>query len=142
MPLRRFPLIAAILLIACAAVAAQTATSFKVRLSTVPMDATMLATVTGSGSAKATLAGAKLTVTGTFTGLRSPAMRATLHSGGKGIRGPAVHDLTVTQATNGELSGTVDLTPAEVAALKDSRFYIQIDSQRAPDGNLWGWLLP
>jgi hypothetical protein len=28
-----------------------------------------------------------------------------------------------------------------VEALKAGRFYIQLHSERAPDGNLWGWLL-
>src|SRR5207302_8156710 len=86
-----------ILLVGCSAIA-QNGESFKARLSTVPVDATMLSTVAGSGSLKAVLAGNKLTITGSFEGLRSPALRASLHIGPqKGIRGPAVHDLTVTK---------------------------------------------
>jgi hypothetical protein len=91
---------------------------------------------------KAVLAGNKLTISGSFEGLRSPATHAGIHIGPyKGIRGPAVHDLTVTQGTTGSISGSLDLTPSEVADLRNGRFYVQIDSERAPDGNLWGWLL-
>jgi CHRD domain-containing protein len=132
---------AVILLAACSAVA-QNGEPFKARLSTVPVDATMLPTVAGSGSVKAVLAGNKLTISGSFEGLRSPAIRASVHIGAqKGIRGPAVHDLTVTKATAGSVGGSVDLTSSEVQDLRNGRLYMQVDSERAPDGNLWGWLL-
>lgn len=131
----------AVLLTASSAVA-QKGESFKARLSTVPVDATMLATVTGSGSLKAVLAGNQLTISGSFDGLRSAAIRATIHIGPqKGIRGPAVHDLMATKATAGSLTGSVELTASEVQDLKNGRLYVQVDSERAPDGNLWGWLL-
>jgi hypothetical protein len=121
---------------------AQSGQIFKARLSTVPVDATMLATVTGSGSAKAVLGGNTLTISGTFQGLRSAAMRAALHIGPqKGIRGPAVHDVTVSKEKTGTVSGSVELNASEVEALKNGCVYLQIDSERAPDGNLWGWLL-
>ena len=116
--------------------------NFKARLSTVPVDATMLPTVTGSGSLKAVLAGDKLTISGSFEGLRSPAIRASIHIGPqRGIRGPAVHDLEVTKQKAGSVSGSVDLTASEVEDLKNGRLYVQIDSERAPEGNLWGWVL-
>jgi hypothetical protein len=102
----------------------------------------MLPTVAGTGSLMAVLAGNKLTISGSFEGLRSPAIRASIHLGPqKGIRGPAVHDLTVTKGTSGSISGSLDLTSSEVEDLRNARFYVQIDSERAPDGNLWGWLL-
>ncbi|HZP34609.1 MAG TPA: CHRD domain-containing protein [Candidatus Acidoferrales bacterium] len=121
---------------------AQSGQTYKVRLSTVPVDATMLATVTGSGSAKAVLKGNTLMISGTFQGLRSPATRAAIHAGPqKGIRGPAIHDVTVSKEKAGTLSGSVELSASEVEALKNGCLYLQIDSERAPDGNLWGWLL-
>jgi hypothetical protein len=130
-----------ILLAACSAIA-QNGESFKARLSTVPVDATMLPSVTGSGALKAVLTGNKLTVMGSFAGLRSPAIRASIHIGPqKGIRGPAVHDLTVTKEKTGSISGSLDLTASEVQDLRDGRLYVQIDSERAPEGNLWGWVL-
>jgi hypothetical protein len=135
-------IIGAVILLTASSAVAQKGESFKARLSTVPVDATMLATVTGSGSLKAVLAGSQLTISGSFEGLRSPAIRANIHIGSqKGIRGPAVRDLTVTKATAGSVSGSVDLTASEVQDLRNGRLYVQVDSERAPDGNLWGWLL-
>jgi DNA-binding transcriptional regulator YdaS (Cro superfamily) len=135
---------AAILLVAHTA-GAQTAEksgdNFKARLSVVPIDVSMMPTIAGSGSLTAVLAGRKLTITGTFEGLRSPATVAQIHRGPKGIRGPAVFDLAVTKATSGTVSGSLDLTPAQIEELRSGRLYVQIHSERAPDGNLWGWLL-
>jgi hypothetical protein len=121
---------------------AQSAESFKARLSTVPIDVTMMSTVAGSGSLTAVLDGNKLTLNGTFQGLRSPATLAKIHRAPKGIRGPAILDLTVSHETNGTVSGSIELTPEQLDDLKNSRLYVQIDSERAPEGNLWGWLLP
>jgi CHRD domain len=115
---------------------------FHTRLAPVALDATMRSTVAGAGSATATLSGTKLTVSGTFQGLLSPATAAHLHlSRVAGVRGPAVLDLTATHATSGTLSGSFDLTPEQVEALRKGRFYIQIHSEKAADGNLWGWLM-
>lgn len=125
-----------------ASAVAQAAAQYRARLSPVPIDLAMQGTVAGSGSATATLTGRTLTITGTFAGLKTPATVARLHSGVKGMRGAAVSDLTVSTGTSGTLSGTVELTAAQVDDLKSSRLYIQLHSQKAPDGNLWGWLLP
>lgn len=127
---------------AAVALSAQTGRTFKGRLSTVARDLSMV-TVSGAGSLSATLSGAKLTVTGTFEGLQSPATIAQLHrSPVTGVRGPIIGDLTVGHDTSGTLSGTVDLTPAQVTDLQKGRLYVQVHSEKAPDGNLWGWLLP
>lgn len=120
-----------------------TAETFKTRLSPVPINISMMATIAGSGSLTATLVGKQLTIQGTFSGLRSPATTAQIRRGPKGIRGPVVPnlDLAVTKAEKGELRGTLDLTPDQIADLRNGRWYVQIQSERAPDGNLWGWLL-
>jgi hypothetical protein len=117
--------------------------TFRARLSPVPIDVTMMSTVAGSGSITATLSGKQLTITGTFEGLRSPATTAQLHRGMKGIRGPAILDLDlmISKAVKGTLSGSVELTPDQIADLRNGHLYVQIQSERAPDGNLWGWLL-
>jgi len=122
--------------------AAQTQERYKVRLATVPMDGGMRATVAGTGSASAVLSGTKLTVNGRFDGLRSPATIAKVHKGvAMGVRGSSIADLTVSKATNGTVTGTVDLTPEQIQSLKKGQLYIQISSEKAPDGNLWGWLV-
>src|SRR6266496_1758406 len=90
------------------------------------------------------LTGTKLAITGTFEGLRSPATIAQLHrSPVKGVCGPVVFDLAVkADGTSGTLSGTLELTPIQVADLEKGRLYVQLHSEKAPDGNLWGWLTP
>lgn len=121
---------------------AQAARSFTARLSVVPIDLAMQGTVAGSGSATAELKGRTLTVTGDYKGLKTPATAVRLHRGPKGIRGPAFADLKSSGGTSGTISGSVELTPQQVEDLGRSWFYIQLHSEKAPDGNLWGWLLP
>jgi len=127
-------------LITAQAVAART---FQARLSTVPIDLTMASTVAGSGSVTATLKGRTLMLSGKFTGLKTPATVARVHRGpNRGIRGAAIFDLTVAaNGTSGELSGTLELTAAQVEDLEKGRLYVQLHSEKAPEGNLWGWLL-
>jgi hypothetical protein len=123
-------------------VAAQNPERFKVRLTTVPMDGGMRNTVAGSGSGTASLAGTTLTITGAFEGLKSPATAATLHSGpAKGVRGAPVADLVVSKAVKGTLTGSITLTPEQMKGLREGRLYVQLASEKAPEGNLWGWLL-
>ncbi len=116
---------------------------FEARLSPVPINISMMATIAGTGSLTATLKGRQLTIQGLFEGLRSPATTVQIHRGPKGIRGPVIPnlELTVTKAVKGTVSGTLQLTPQEITDLRDGRLYVQIQSERAPDGNLWGWLL-
>ena len=101
--------------------------------------------VIGKGAATAVLSGRKLTITGSFEGLAGPATVARLHRGvAKGARGNPIADLTITKAASGTISGSVDLMPDQIEALKQGKLYVQVHSEKgvAPDGsNLWGWLL-
>ncbi len=130
-----------LLLAICAAAEAPKSESYKVRLSTVPVDAAMLSRVAGSGSLTAVLNGDRLTFSGTFHGLRSPATHASIHLGPRGIPGPPIIDLAVPNATSGDVTGTIELTPSQIEDLRSAKLYVQIDSEKAPEGNLWGWLL-
>lgn len=128
-----------------AALSAQSSRTFKARLSPVPIDIAMQATIAGSGSVTAVLSGSKLQITGAFEGLRSPATIAQVHKGPiRGVRGPVVFDLTVAKsdASSGTLSGSADLTSVQIADLEKGRLYVQLHSEKAPEGNLWGWILP
>jgi CHRD domain len=128
---------------AIAGTSAQSAKTFKARLAPVPIDLAMQATIAGKGTVTATLAGSKLSVTGSFEGLRSPATIAQVHRGPvRGVRGPVVFDLSAAKESSGTISGSADLTPTQVADLEKGRFYVQLHSEKAPDGNLWGWLMP
>jgi hypothetical protein len=127
--------------LAACAVAANAQDTYKVRLSPVPMDNAMARTMAGRGQATATLTGTKLAVKGTFEGLSGAATVAKIHQGTRmGVRGNPIVDLTVVPSPAGALSGSVDLTPAQVEALKAGKLYIQIAAEKAPEGNLWGWL--
>ena len=142
--LRTHPLLllAGFIVVAAMPGIAQTKAQFRARLSTVPIDVAMQSTIAGSGSATATLIEQKLSVTGAFANLKSPATLAKIHVAPKGMRGPAVFDLTVSKATSGTLSGEFELTSSQLRDAKEGRFYIQVHSEKAPEGNLWGWLLP
>jgi hypothetical protein len=139
---RSLPAIIAITMALAAPLYAQGPQTFKGRLSPMPVDATNQAATTGVGAASAVLTGTKLVISGTFSGLQAPATLAQVHVGPRGISGPAVLDLMVTRATSGTLQGELMLTSAQVEHLKRGRLYIQVHSEKAPDGNLRGWLLP
>ncbi len=129
-------------LAASAAVAQSNPQSYKIRLSPVAVDIAMRENIGGVGMVNATLAGSKFTLNGTFEGLKSNATMAHIHQGtAGGVRGPKLLDLTVTKATSGGISGSFDLTPDQVDSLKQGKWYVQIHSEKAPEGNLWGWLL-
>ncbi len=137
------PIVAAV--VGAGVLSAQQPRNFKARLAPVPIDVSMQATIAGTGSVSAVLTGTRLAMTGSFDGLRSPATIAQLHKGPiKGVRGPNIFDLTVTRTepSAGTLSGTIELTPLQVADLEKGRLYIQVHSEKAPDGNLWGWIVP
>ena len=124
---------------------AQGGEKFRTRLSPVPLGGGVSRNaVDGVGSVAATLSGTTLTITGSFEGLKSAATIGKVHQGiAMGARGPAISDLTVTQAEKGSISGTLKLTPQQVEALKKGQLYVQIHSMGAPEGgaNLWGWLV-
>lgn len=122
--------------------AAQNKETFKARLSAVPADARTRAALAGSGSVTAVFDGSKLAINGSFEGLKSDATTANLHSAvAAGVRGPAIADLTIPKAAGGTIAGSVDLTPQQITSLHHGGLYVEIHSEKAPDGVLWGWLL-
>jgi hypothetical protein len=122
--------------------AAQSRRTFTAQLSALPADARTRPGLAGSGSVTATLSGNKLQLNGSFEGLLSPATAAAIHRGvATGVRGPVIFDLTIAKAQSGSISGTFDLTPQQAEDLRMGRFYVQIESDKEPKGNLWGWLL-
>jgi hypothetical protein len=124
---------------------AQTEEKFKIRLFPAPPLGTQADKVAGSGTATAVLTGKKLSVTGSFDKLASPATAASLRIGQiTGVRGDSLFDIAVTKTgpgTSGTITGNFDLTPDQIDALKKGRLYVQIQSEGAPNGHLLGWLL-
>jgi len=122
---------------------ARAADTYQANLGPMPLDAAIGKNMLGRGDATATLDGRTLTVSGRFAGLPSPAIAAHLIVGiAIGAPGTESLDLTVSPADSGTVSGTLSLTAKQAAAFRTGRLYVQIDSQKAPTGNLWGWLLP
>lgn len=120
----------------------QSPETFKTRLSPIASSGKAREQVSGLGMATAVLSGARLTVNGSFDGLKTPATAVKLHDGvALGARGPAIRDLTITKAMTGSVSGSVDLNPQEVEHLRQGRLYLQIYSEKPADGTLWGWLI-
>lgn len=115
----------------------------KARLSPVPVDATTQAAITGLGSATATLSGTALTLDGSYKGLQTAATTVKVfQSPQRGLRGPLVGQFAIAGGgTSGAFSGTVVLNRDQAMAFAAGLLYVQVQSEKAPDGNLWGWLL-
>jgi len=127
----------------CSGMARAAEQQFATRLTAVAYDGAMRANVQGDGQVTATLDGNKLTLTGRFEALPSAATTARLYSGpGIGVPGTAILDVELSGQTDGTLSGSFTLNSKQLAALRQGHVYVQINSQKAPEGNLWGWLLP
>jgi hypothetical protein len=133
--------IAAALLLAAAPAFAE---DFEAQLDPAPFDATTRADILGSiGNVTAALNGNTLTVSGSFQDMTSPATGASVRIGlAKGVVGDAVGTLTATRAPQGTLSGSVQLNAQQLDALMREAIYVRVDSEKAPDGNLQGWLEP
>ena len=122
---------------------AATPTTFQFRLSPGPRLVGTRADSSGVGSVTATLEGSELKIKGSFSGLLAVPTGAHLFMGSlPGVRGPRIADLTVSPATSGTLSGTLQLNVSQLAALRKGGLYVEIDSDKAPEGDLWGWIIP
>ncbi|HVY33793.1 MAG TPA: CHRD domain-containing protein [Caulobacteraceae bacterium] len=117
---------------------------FETRLSAVADDLSTRDDLAGVGHARASLQGNQLTVSGEYQGLASNATGAELRQG-YGVGAPSstvVGPLQVSGGRQGTLSGALKLTKTQLTAMKAGWIYVQIKSEKAPDGHLWGWLLP
>jgi hypothetical protein len=132
-----------VLILLVALVAAQAAPGpMRARLSPLPTDLAMQETIAGLGTATATLAGTTLTVEGTYRGLMSPATSVRVYESPRpGLRGPLVGEFASGGGTTGAFKGTLTLTREQAAAYAKGLLYVQVQSEKAPDGNLWGWLM-
>jgi hypothetical protein len=146
--LRECVLIGFLIPVALAAIAMGSLPAFAVEnyqtnIGPIPLDGRNRVNVLGRGSVLATLDGGRFTLHGKFAGLATPATGAHLCLANvMGGTGAAIHDVAVTQAQSGEVSGTVMLTAEQIVALKAGKIYLLLDSQKAPNGNLWGWFQP
>ena len=106
-----------------------------------PHDMATRDNVIGAGTVTAVLEGNRLTIRGDFAGLSSPATGAYLRMGpAMGVPGQRIGALTITKSDSGQISGTITLSSAAIAALERNAVYVELDSAKAPDGNSWAWL--
>ncbi|MGD9902875.1 MAG: CHRD domain-containing protein [Vicinamibacterales bacterium] len=139
----RIGALAWLLMMTGAALSAQARPTLRARLSPVPIDVAMQATIAGLGDATATLSGSTLTVEGRYRGLVTPATSVRVYdSARQGMRGTLVGEFASGGGTTGSFTGTVTLTPAQADAFAKGLLYVQVQSEKAPDGNLRGWLMP
>jgi hypothetical protein len=137
----RFIFPAAVCLMVAFAAAPAAAQEYQGDLDPAPHDFSNRDAVVGAGIVSATLSGTTLTITGNFTGLSSPATSAHLKMGlAMGVPGATIGELNATRAAKGEISGSVKLNSAQIAALRKGALYIQLDSVKGTDGNSWAWL--
>src|SRR5580704_4306551 len=123
-----FPLVAAIF---CAAFCAPAFAieKYQTDIGPTPKNGQQGANVQGRGTVLATLDNNQFVLHGKFAGLSSPATQAHLCMGNvMGGIGPAIGDLTATQARSGEISGSFTLTPGQLEALDTGRLYVMLYS--------------
>jgi hypothetical protein len=133
--------LALVILLAPCASSAQSKVTFTGRLTPVPIDPISAQTTTGLGAVTAVLEGTTLKITGKFDGMNSPAQAAHIHRAPKGLRGQRVFDLTVTKDKRGTVEGSLKLSSSQVEDLNKGWYYVQIHTERNPEGHLRGWLL-
>jgi len=142
----RFILALSFALVAAPAFAAD----YQVNLGPMPLDDETKSVIAGRGEATIHSDGKTMSVTGNFRGLPSNATGGhVLISPVTGVPGKSTFDLNVPKTTSGDISGEFKLTPAQAAALRTGRLYLQLDSEKAPadapwgpHGTLWGWIFP
>jgi hypothetical protein len=115
--------------------------AYHARLSPLGVTNATVDTTTGIGKATATISGKRLTIEATFEGLTGAATQASIRRGPKGIPGPVVFELKAPAASNGTINAAFELTPEQLKDLREARMYLQIHSERAPEGSIRGWLL-
>jgi hypothetical protein len=98
----------------------------------------------GDGDVTATLGTRTLSISGDYKALASPVTKVRLLTGtAPGVpSGTPMAELKAAGGTAGAVSGQLLLTPAQINLLKAGRIYIQVETEAAPGGALWGWLMP
>jgi hypothetical protein len=135
--------VVALSLLISAAATAQQPLTLRARLSPVPIDVAMQESISGLGAATATLSGPTLTVEGNYRGLVTPATSVQVYESARmGMRGTLIGEFPSGGGTSGAFKGTVALTADRAAAFAKGLLYVQIQSEKAPDGNLRGWFIP
>lgn len=102
-----------------------------------------------SGEVTATLVGDVLTVNGDFSAMETDLMAvsgsaAHIHEGDVDETGPILFNLQVTSADNrsGTVSGTFELTGAQITVFEQGLLYVNVHTVGNPMGEIRGQLIP
>jgi alcohol dehydrogenase (cytochrome c) len=114
--------------------------TYRARLSPMPVNAQTVRTITGLGQVRATLDGNRLTITGEYRGMSSSATAAHVHLAAPTMAGPVAAPLQMTGGQAGQLSGSITLNADQLAALRNESLYVQVHTERNPNGELRGWI--
>ena len=120
----------------------QNSQRFSGRLSVLPVDPVTVNSMSGEGHILGTLNDTNLVITGTFTGLSSPATAAHINQAPPARRGQARFTLEVTAGVHGTVTGNVVLSLGQIELLDSHSYYVQIHTENNPDGEIRGWLMP
>ena len=141
--MRRIWLVSAAIMVLLLITPVQADDNFSFRLSPGPRLVGTRADSSGSGLLSAKLSGNTLSLDGTYGGLLGvPTAARLLMGSAPGVRGPRISDLTISQAVSGTINGKIKLGAKQLAAFRNGGLYVEIDSINAPDGDLWGWVMP
>ena len=117
--------------------------SFSFRLSPGPRLVGTRADSSGGGQVSVKLSGDTLVLDGNYRGLLgAPTTASLLMGSAPGVRGPKIATLTISPALSGTINGSVKLRAKELSAFRKGGLYVEIDSAEAPEGDLWGWVMP
>jgi hypothetical protein len=96
----------------------------------------------GNGLGTFMLVGTQLTYTVNFRGLSGPATAGHIHGPAPmGQNASVMIPFTVPAATEGTISGTVGLTPAQLAAVVDGHTYVNLHTATSPAGEIRGQIV-
>lgn len=99
----------------------------------------------GDGNVVASVADGEVLISGQFEGLAAPVIGIRLLSGvAVGVPGNA--EIARVPFKPGAHAGQIDtrfrLNSDQLELLRAGRIYLQVETEDAPDGALWGWFLP
>lgn len=134
---------AALLALAVPAAAQPVENSFRTRLTSAAFQPPA-PIFKGDGNVTAALATRTLSISGDYKALASPVTKVRLLTGtAPGVpSGTPLAELKASGGTAGAVSAQLLLTPAQINLLKAGRLYVQVETEAAPGGALWGWLMP
>jgi hypothetical protein len=121
----------------------QTRDQFRGRLSILPVDFSTLGSMSGDGTLTAELEGNTLAIDIEFNGLSSPATGIEIRTATRGRRGNVAFSFQagVPRSTSGQFTQSLMLTNTQRTELRSERYYIQLQTEDNPEGELRGWLL-